>query len=209
MVAVAIGGAALIGAGATIIGGNAASHAQQKSDQAAINEQQSEYNQTRSDYAPWRSAGSDALTALKQAYGLAPSAQPYGGFTTSPGYQFRVDQGVQAIDRGAAARGALTSGGTVKEEQRYGDNLAGSEFNNYTSNLENIAGLGANATSGTAAAGSSAANNISNSMIASGNARASSYANMASGVNTGINNALSAYLMRGQFGGAGGGGGFG
>jgi len=201
MVAVAIGGAALLGAGETIVAGSAASHAQQKSDQAAINEQQNEYNQTRADYAPWRTAGSNALTAVQQAYGLIPSSKPYGGFTTSPGYQFRVDQGIQAIDRGAAARGALTSGGTVKEEQRYGDNLAGSEFNNYTSNLENIAGLGEGATSGTAAAGSSAASNISNLLIASGNARASSYANMASGVNSGINNVMSAYLMRNYFGG--------
>jgi hypothetical protein len=208
MVAVAIGGAAVLGAGATIIGGSQAANAQQKGDQAAIAEQQSEFNQNRADLAPWRAAGSTALGSLLSAYGLpggTNSGQPYGGFKQSPGYQFMLDQGEQAVDRGQAAAGLLKSGSGVKAEQRYAEGLASGDFNNYTAGLSNIAGLGQNATNTTVQAGTTAANNISNALIASGNARASSYANAASGINSGLNNAMMAYLMQsgGMFGGGG------
>lgn len=210
MVAVAIGGAAVLGAGASIISGNKAASAQEKGAQQAVNEQQSEYNQTRADLAPWRSAGSTALTSLMSAYGLgggaggggsvAPGATGtnggYGGFFQSPGYQWQFDQGLKAIDHGAASRGMLGSGATVKAEQRYGTGLASQDFGNYTAGLAGIAGVGQSATNTTAQAGSTAASNISNELIASGNARASSYANAGSSVNSGLNNVMSAYLMQ-------------
>lgn len=227
MVAVAIGGAAVLGAGATIVAGNSASHAQQQSTQQAINEQQSEYNQTRADYAPWRAAGATALNSLMSAYGLggssgsigsasgaapgtagttgAKATSPYGGFFQSPGYQWQLDQGMKAIDHGAASQGLLGSGATVKAEQRYAEGLASQDFGNYTSGLANIAGLGTNGTNASTAAGQTAASNISNELIASGNARASSYANAGSAINSGLNNVMSAYLMQnmGMFGGGG------
>src|SRR5262245_46474716 len=127
MVAVAIGGSAIIGAGASIIGGNSAAHAQEHASEASIAEQRREYDLERSDYAPWRAAGASAVGRLQQAYGLAPSDQPYGGFFTSPGYNFRLSEGLKAIDRGAAARGILGSGATTRAEQRYGEGLAASE----------------------------------------------------------------------------------
>lgn len=218
MVGVVTGGAAVLGAVTTIVAGNSASHAQQKSDQQAITEQQNEYNQTRADYAPWRAAGSTALGALMSAYGLgggsgspgsagttapgaagtegAKASSPYGGFFESPGYQWQLDQGLKAIDHSQAARGIYTSGETVKAEDRYAQGLASQDFQNYTSGLANIAGLGTSGTNATTAAGTSAANNISNELIASGNARASSYANAGSAINSGLNNVMSAYLMQ-------------
>jgi hypothetical protein len=105
---------------------------------------------------------------------------------------------LKAIDRGAAARGALTGGATIKAEQRYGDGLAASEYDAYTARLAQLAGLGQSATAGTAAAGSTAAGNISSALINSGNARASSYTNTASAINSGLNNVMSAYLMQGM-----------
>lgn len=212
MVAVAIGAAAVVGAGATVIAGNKASKAQVTSTNAAIAAQQSQSDQTRSDFAPWRAAGGLALGALTKAYGLNGSTNPgavgteqgqpdtgaYGGFFTSPGYAFRRDEGLKAIDRGAAATGRLGSGATIKAEQRYGEGLAASEYDAYTSRLAQLAGLGQSATAGTAAAGSTAAGNISNALINSGNARASSYTNTASAINSGLNNVMSAYLMQGM-----------
>jgi hypothetical protein len=112
-----------------------------------------------------------------------------------------MDEGLKAIDRGAAARGILGSGATIKAEQRYGEGLAASEYDAYTARLSQLAGLGQSATAGTAAAGSSAANNISAALINSGNAKASSYTNTASAINSGLNNIMTAYLMRGQLGG--------
>lgn len=47
-----------------------------------------------------------------------------------PGYQFRLQQGQQAIERSAAARGGLLSGGTAKAQQRYGQDYASNEYGN-------------------------------------------------------------------------------
>ena len=213
MVAVAIGAAAVVGAGASIISGNKAASAQKQASQQAINEQQSEYNQTRADYAPWRAAGATALGKLMSAYGMGGSTPTgvqgtpegnaangaYGGFFQSPGYQWQLDQGIRAIDHGAAATGMLGSGATVKAEQRYAEGLAGQDFGNYTSGLAQIAGLGTAGTNATTQAGTTAASNISNELLASGNARASSYANAGSSINSGINNVMSAYLMRNMY----------
>lgn len=111
MVAVVIGGAAVIGAGASIVSGNKAAKAQEQGNAQAIAEQRREYDLTRTDYAPWRTAGAAAVNKLMSAYGLAPatgtgatgtgSTGAYGGFFTSPGYQFRMDEGLKAIDRGS------------------------------------------------------------------------------------------------------------
>lgn len=212
--AVAIVGAAVIGAGASIIAGNKAAKAQVTSANAAIANEKQQSDQTRADFAPWREAGGLALGGLTRAYGLTgtgggspgavgteqgqPDTGAYGGFFASPGYQFRRDEGLKAIDRGAAASGRLGSGATIKAEQRYGDGLAASEYDAYTSRLAQLAGLGQSATAGTAAAGSTAAGNISSALIQSGNARASSYTNTASAINSGLNNVMSAYLMQGM-----------
>jgi hypothetical protein len=219
MVAVAIGGAAVLGAGASIISGNKAAKAQTKAADKSIANEKYFYDTSRNDFAYAREAGKSATSALMRAYGLSgptlgsagstPGAAgteggidsgAYGGFFASPGYQFRYDEGLKAIDRGAAARGILHSGGTIKAEQRYGEGLAASEYDAYTARLAQLAGLGQSATAGTTAAGSAAAGNISNALIASGNARASSYANTGSAINSGLNNVMTAYLMRGSFG---------
>jgi hypothetical protein len=61
MVAVAIGGAAILGAGASIISGNKAAKAQTKAADMSVAEQRRQYDQTRTDYAPWRAAGTSRL----------------------------------------------------------------------------------------------------------------------------------------------------
>lgn len=47
-----------------------------------------------------------------------------------PGYQFRLEQGLGAIQNSAAAKGILNSGGTLKDLQNYGQNLASQEYGN-------------------------------------------------------------------------------
>lgn len=194
MVAVAIGGAAIVGAGASIASGNKAAKAQENAAGQQVAEQQRQYDTTRADYAPWRATGQGALDKLNQAYGLAGQPADLSAFTASPGYQFRYDQGLQGIDRGAAARGLLHSGAAVKAEENFGQGLASSEFNNWSNTLQNLATGGQSATAGTAAAGSNAANQISQAYGNAGNARASSYANVGSSVNSAINNTLFSYL---------------
>ena len=47
-----------------------------------------------------------------------------------PGYGFRLSEGLKALERSAAARGGLLSGGTGKALTRYGQEMASQEFGN-------------------------------------------------------------------------------
>jgi hypothetical protein len=62
-------------------------------------------------------------------------------FTADPGYQFRMDEGMKALERSAAARGGLLSGSMLKGIQRYGQDLGSQEyqsaFNRYQVNRSN------------------------------------------------------------------------
>lgn len=202
-----IAGAAVLGAGAQIISGNKAAHAQTKAADQSIAEQRRQYDLTRADYAPYRAAGSGALNMLSRAYGIGGNAPDMTAFTASPGYQFRYNEGLRAIDRGAAARGLLHSGAGVKAEQRFGEGLASNEFGDWWNRLAGVAGVGQQATGAVAQAGQNSANNISQAYTNRGNATASSYANVGSAINSGLNNITSAYLYN-QGGGFGGGKGF-
>lgn len=73
---------------------------------------------------------------------------------STPGYQFQLDQGTQAISRMAAATGELASGKTGAALVDYGQGLATNTYNNYMTNLANIAATGTQAT------GQMAANSI-------------------------------------------------
>jgi hypothetical protein len=61
---------------------------------------------------------------------------------TDPGYQFRFEEGQRALDRGAAARGGLLSGGYGRKAIRYGQGFASNEYTNVYNRIANIAQLG-------------------------------------------------------------------
>lgn len=217
MVAVAIGGAAIIGGATSIISGNKAANAQKQAANQSIAEQQREYDQDRNDLAPWRNVGSGAISMLGNVYGIGPdgsykspqaggAASPdYSAFFASPDYNFRLQQGQQAIERSQAAKGLLGSGATLKAANDYAQNTASAEYGNWFNKLAGLAGVGQSATNTTVAAGQNTANNISSAYQNIGNARASSYANTGSAINGTINNVLGAYLgyKGGMFSGGG------
>lgn len=99
-----------------------ASNAQQAATNAAIAEQRRQYDLstaeqrrqydvTRGDYAPYREAGTKALGQLQGEMGAMPTSQEV---MNSPGYQFGLQQGQQAIDRKTAAAGGRVSGAALK-----------------------------------------------------------------------------------------------
>jgi hypothetical protein len=121
-------------------------------------------------------------------------------YEADPGYAFRQSEGMKALERSAAARGGLLSGGTLKGIQRFGQDLASQEyqnaFNRYQVNrsnqlnpLQSLMGSGQSATNVlTGAAGQMGQNEATNIMNA-GAARASGYvgsANALSGALSGI-----------------------
>jgi hypothetical protein len=51
-------------------------------------------------------------------------------FQADPGYAFRLSEGLKALERSAAARGGLLSGGTGKALTRFGQEMGSQEFQN-------------------------------------------------------------------------------
>lgn len=124
----------------------------------------------------------------------------YEGFQASPGYQFRKQEGLDAIKANMSARGLLGSTATSRLMDRYAEGLASQEYDAYANRLAGLAGIGQSATGSTAAAGSQAAGAIGQAQMAAGNARASSYANTGSAINNGLTNLASAYMYNQQGG---------
>lgn len=94
-------------------------------------------------YARQRLAGDEALSRL-QATLLGGDMS---GFESSPGYQFRMEQGLQAIDRAAAARGNMGGGAHLRALNEYGQGVASQEYGSYINRLMGLQGIGAQATS--------------------------------------------------------------
>lgn len=103
----------------------------------------------------------------------AAAGPDMSGFFTSPGYQFRRDEGTRGIERTAAARGGAFSGNALRALTEFNSNLASNEFGNYFNQLASVAGIGQTATNQTAAYGADAANTASRNALYAGDARAS------------------------------------
>lgn len=89
-----------------------------------------------------------------------------GAYQTTPGYLFRLQEGLKAIGIPEGARNL--SGSQIKAATRYGQDYATSEYQNA---LARIAGLG-NLAQGVGATGQQYASNIGNLLMEQGRARA-------------------------------------
>ena len=120
----ALVGNALIGAGAAKSAANTQAAAQQQANQLLAQQ----YQQQRADLQPYSAAGVNALSKFQ---GMADYT-PFGTrqFQADPGYAFRLSEGQKALERSAAARGGLLSGGTGKRIAAYGQEAASQEYNN-------------------------------------------------------------------------------
>ena len=187
----AIGAAAAVGAGASIFGANKASKSakdaakeQRRATEAAIAAEQKALDRQIALQEPFRQVGVNALAQYPTA--AAPSYKPFGmeQFNADPGYQFRMSEGLKALERSAAARGILSSGQTLKDITRFGQDTASQEYQNAFARymleterkrretldpLEYQIGLGQAAASGQAANIGTTAGSTSNLMQALGN----------------------------------------
>ena len=168
--ALAIGGSALLGASAA----KSAASTQAAAADRAAELQNAQFQQTREDLAPYRAAGQTALNALTP---LATNYQKFGmgQFQQDPGYGFRLAEGQKALDRSAAARGGLISGGALKAAQRYGQEMGSQEytnaFNRYQTErnaqlnpLQSLAGVGQTTSQQLGQFGATNAANVGNLM---------------------------------------------
>lgn len=96
-------------------------------------------------------------------------------FQESPGYQFRLEQGQQALERSQAARGGLLSGRAALEAQRFGQGEASAEYGNYVNRLQSLAGMGQSAAGGAANVITGAASQLAGFDIGVGQLQAQMY----------------------------------
>jgi hypothetical protein len=108
-------------------------------------------------------------------------------YQQSPGYAFQMQQGLRAVDAGAAAQGMLRSGATLKAEQVFGQGLADTDFGNYWNRLQQLSAGGLTAAGGIATAATGGASNIAATDRGAAGADASIYGNMASSIGTSAN----------------------
>lgn len=118
---------------------------------------------------------------------------PYRGFTETPGYQFRLQQGQDAISGSAAAQGNYFSGNTMKALSDYNQNMGSQEYGNYLSRLGSLAGMGQSAAGNQAAAGANFGSMAGQAIGNMGNAQSAGYIAQGNAWNDAIGNALGAW----------------
>jgi hypothetical protein len=136
-VATAIVGSAVIGAyasdqaaDASVKGAKAGAAAEERIADKNLAFQREMADLQREDFQPWREAGQSALDKIQQ--GIADGSFEVGkvDVTQDPGYKFRMEQGVDALDASAAARGRLLSGAQQKALTQYGQDMGSQEYAN-------------------------------------------------------------------------------
>ena len=190
-----------LGAAASLYGASRQSHA--ASDAAGL--QAAMFNQTRGDLQPWMKAGSQSLQQLMQQFGGAgsPGNAPFTlqNFQASPAYQFNLQQGQDAINKAANARGNYYAPQTLQDIGRFSQGLASNEFQNafanYNSQQGNLfnrlfseSGMGQSAANQTGAFGANAANQMGQYGTQAANANAAG----AIGATNAISGAYGQYL---------------
>lgn len=196
MVAVAVLGAAAIGAGATAYASNKSADAQKKA--AALSNQtlQQQYQQTRSDLAPYRDAGASALGTYRDVLGLNGRTAADKAFSTyqqSPYLPYLINQTVDAVDHSRAAHGGLFSGGTATEIGNRAGQLHLADINNWVTRLGGLADSGQGAASATGQFGANAAQGQASNLMALGNSQANNAINQSNNFNSMLGQFAQAY----------------
>jgi hypothetical protein len=145
----------------------------------------------------WEEGRMAELNAAREASGGGNqlAGPDYSAFYQSPDYQFRLTEGLNAVQGSAAARGGLYSGNALRGITDYGQGLAASEFGNYVNRQLALAGMGQAATTQAGNAAMTTGTNISNLLVGQGNARASGIIGQTNAIAGGVNDLASLYGM--------------
>jgi hypothetical protein len=216
-IAGAVLGSAVIGGAISSNAAKSAAKTQAASADRAANLQKDQFEQTREDQLPFLEAGYKGQNKLLDLLGLSENtgAAGYGSmaknfsmadYQADPGYDFRLTEGIKALDRTAASRGGLLSGAALKGITRYGQGLASEEYQNaynrYNTNranilnpLQSLTGQGQTTANTLGTAGQNYATNAGNAYMNAGNARASGYVGSANAWNSALGGATN-YLTQ-------------
>ncbi len=223
----AVGGALISNAGSKKAAGiqaGASDRASALSDaqyQQTRKDQLAQYAQVRKDQQPYRDAAYPSLANLSK--GLRPGGQyarnfGMSDFQADPGYQFRLQQGEQGINRAASARGGQYSGATLKALARFNQDMGSQEYGNAYSRFNTdrttqfnrnatLAGIGQTANTAVGNAGNAAYGTIASAgqnnaaqqgaaIQNAGEARASGYVGTANAIGSGIKQLYNGYQQQ-------------
>jgi hypothetical protein len=143
----------------------------------------------QSNLSPYLQAGAQGVSSLADYADSKPQfhAPTAEEVQNTPGFQFQLQQGSNAITNQAAANGLSQGGNTLKALTQYGQNLAGTYYQNAfnnaqqgfqtnqnatLANLSALTGAGQIATGQSNAAVQNAGNQIASNEVQSGNLRA-------------------------------------
>jgi hypothetical protein len=163
--------------------------------EAMTREQRRQYDENVARQKPFYEAGINALPELVEASKYTPFGM--GQFQADPGYAFRLSEGQKALERSAAARGGLLSGGTGKALQRFGQEMGSQEytnaFNRYQTEraarlnpLQSLTGMGQTTANTLGQAGQQMASNVGEAIGSGAAARASGYIGQANALTSGL-----------------------
>lgn len=211
-----------VAAGGAIVGGLLGSRASKKAadaqlaaarESAAV--QREMFNKQVELQEPFRQAGITSQNKLMDLLGLSGNTggEGYGSLAKSftgedmyndPGYKFRLDEGIKALERGAAARGGLLGGNQMRGLTEYGQNYASGEyqnaFNRYQaeraarlSPLQSLMGSGQTSATTLSNAAGNLGSSLGQNSTDVGNIRASGYIGGANALAGAIGQAANAY----------------
>jgi hypothetical protein len=203
---------------------NYAADLQYKASQDALAFQEKQWDTQQANLAPWLQSGKEGLSQLDYLLGVgspngsgSPSgkfgslmqANPYSTFTAptalteknDPGYQARLKLGTDALQRSAAARGSLLTGGTAQGLNQFAQDYASNEYGNvynrafnnnafdYNSfnqnqanqynRLASLAGVGQQTAGQLGYLGNQASQNVSNNLLSTAGMMGQDYQNAA------------------------------
>lgn len=190
LAAAAVGG--LASAGASIYG----SSQQAGATKQASNVQQQMFNTLMQNLQPYQQAGAGALSTLQQQLPslTAQFAPTQAQLAATPGYQFTLQQGLNAVNNSNSAKGWGNSGPGAKGIAQYSQGLASTTYNQQLQNylaqnsqiynmLSGVAGMGQNAAAGIGAGAQNLGSQIGSNLISGANATAGGAVGAANSVN--------------------------
>jgi len=221
----AVGLSSLIGAGASIWGSNQQAKASEKATAAQLQM----FGISENELQPYITSGQNSLSWYDYLTGTgsdpsgsgksytpstAPLTAPFTAATLSstPGYQFTLNQGMKGTQNSYAAQGLGSSGAALKGAADYSTGLAQSTYNQQLSNyltqnkqtaelLLSPAQLGESAASSLANAATGTSSGVASTISGTGNALAGGASGVANSVSSGLSSAMQLQLLSKLLGG--------
>ncbi len=160
--------------------------------------------QANSYFQPYANLGNTSAAGMQNLLTGMNNGQAMSALQNMPGYQFELQQGLEATQNGFAAQGLGSSGAAMKGAGNYAQGLASSDLNNYYNQLMGGVNVGANAasnmsqntanlTQAAANARMGAATNAASLGMAGATAQASGQIGSANALAGGLTNAANSY----------------